>query len=78
MISADIPAQLPVKLDLDQCFKEAAAELRDDERQALLRVAAGTATRADAERLASALGHTNLFHHVEPDVEPRADEDEPE
>ena len=77
-MSADIPAQLPVKLNLDHCFKEAAAELRDDERQALLRVAAGTATKADAERLAVALGHVTLFRHVEPDAPARADEDEPE
>lgn len=52
---------LSVELDLDRAFKEAAAELRQDERQALLRVAAATATRVDAELLAHALGHHDLF-----------------
>jgi hypothetical protein len=43
-------------------------ELREDERSALLRVAAGTATHADAAFLANSLGHRDLFAHYASDT----------
>lgn len=78
MIAADIPAQLPVDCDWERCFKEAAAELRNDERQALLRVAAGVATHADGVLLAHALGHHDLFPQLPEERPVTPDEDDAE
>ena len=78
MIAADIPAQVEVTCDWDRCFREAAAELRQDERQALLRVAAGVATPADAMLLAHALGHHQLFPQLPDDARVTPDQDDAE
>lgn len=82
MIAADIPAQLPddVNLDCDweRCFREAAAELRQDERAALVRTAAGQATHADAVLLARALGHGDLFPQLVEERPVAPDQDDAE
>lgn len=82
MIAADIPAQLQDEINLDcdweRCFREAAAELRKDERAALVRTATGQATHADAVLLAHALGHHDLFPQLPEERPVTPDEDEAE
>lgn len=78
MIAADIPAQLSVSCDWDHCFREARAELRVDERDALRRVIAGTATVADAALLARALGHHDLFPQLVEERPVAPDQDDAE
>jgi hypothetical protein len=47
-----------------QTVHEAEAQLVEDQRSALLRVAQGKATFTDAVLLAASLNHTDIFGHI--------------